>query len=258
MSSSHTSSWDDHRVDTHSSSDCRSDRARRTVSPFEPDLSDRVIAIGASTGGVQAIETILKGLNRAPLAFVVTQHMPAAYLRGFAERLSSATGYDVKEAEAGDRVRPGLVLLAPGGRHLTLSGSRSILTCRLDNGPPVCGFKPSIDVMFSSVAQAVGAKGIGLLLTGMGRDGAEGLLMMRNFRALTLCESEKSAVVFGMPKAGLAIGAASDSVPLGDIPRWIMDAATERPMPPPQETGGVAPLVDTAYEIGTDAVHYLP
>jgi chemotaxis response regulator CheB len=223
------------------------------------NLHDRVIAIGASTGGVEAIQSLLCGLNRAPLAFVITQHMPPAFMQGFAERLKRATGYDVKVAEDGDLVRPGLALLAPGDRHLVLSGSRSILTCRLDDGPAVNRCKPSVDVMFNSVAQTVGAKAIGVLLTGMGRDGAEGLLAMRNFRALTLCESEKSAVVFGMPKAGLAIGAASDSVPLEAIPGWIMEAAAERPMPPPRTEG--SPVAEEQPESGTsdsDTFHFLP
>jgi two-component system, chemotaxis family, protein-glutamate methylesterase/glutaminase len=255
MSSLQTPLWQNPLPNAHSREETNS---RSSLSPSVPDLSDRIVAIGASTGGVEAIQSILHGLNGTPLSFVVTQHMPAAYIKGFAERLSRATSYEVKEAEAGDRVRPGLVLLAPGGRHLTLAGSRSILTCRLDDGPPVCGFKPSIDVMFSSVAQAVGAKAIGILLTGMGRDGAEGLLMMRNFRALTLCESEKSAIVFGMPKAGLAIGAASDSVPLDDIPGWILDAAAERPMPPPQVDSDSGPLSDLEAEFDPDTVFYVP
>lgn len=223
------------------------------------NLADRVIAIGASTGGLEAIQSLLCGLKRAPLAFVITQHLPPALIPGFAERLTRVTGYDVKQARDGDLVRPGTALLAPGDRHLTLTGSRNILSCRLDDGPPVSGCKPSIDVMFGSVARTVGAKAIGILLTGMGRDGAEGLLTMRNFRALTLCESEQSAVAFGMPRAGLAIGAATESVPLDAIPGWILEAAAERPMPPPSIDG--APTAGTEAEADnpdTQSVHFLP
>ncbi len=222
-------------------------------------LVDRIVAIGASTGGIEAIQSVLCGLKGAPLAFVITQHLPPGFVRGFAEQLTRVTGYDVRQAEDGDLIRPGTVFLAPGDCHLTLTGSRNTLSCRLDDGPPVSGCKPSVDVMFGSVARTVGAKAIGILLTGMGRDGAEGLLTMRNFRALTLCESEQSAVAFGMPKAGLAIGAATESVPLDAIPDWILEAAAERPMPPPQieEVASVRDETE-ANTPDSQSVHFLP
>ncbi len=201
-----------------------------------PMMRRRIVAIGASTGGVTAIQEVLCGLRRAPLPIVITQHMPPDFMDSFARRLEQSTGYPVKVAEDGDIVRPGRVLVAPGNRHLRLTGSRGLIQCRLDDRPSVNGYKPSVDVMFQSMAAACGSNAIGVLLTGMGRDGAEGLLAMRSFHALTLCESEETAVVFGMPKAALAIGAASESLPLPAIAQWIIEAATEHPLPPPVAT----------------------
>jgi two-component system, chemotaxis family, protein-glutamate methylesterase/glutaminase len=198
-----------------------------------PGLQNRVVAIGASTGGVAAIQHILIALEQAPLRIVVTQHMPAGYTRRFAQRLQQMTGYEVREAEDGDLVMPGRVLIAPGDRHLTLVGARSTLACKLQDGPPVCGHKPSVDVMFQSAVETLGPKAVGVLLTGMGRDGAEGLLALRQSGALTVCESQKTATIFGMPKAGLDIGASDCAVDLPDIAQWILDAVSERPMDPP-------------------------
>jgi two-component system, chemotaxis family, protein-glutamate methylesterase/glutaminase len=197
------------------------------------DFQDRVVAIGASTGGVAAIQHILIALEQAPLRIIITQHMPAGYTRRFAQRLQQMTGYEVKEAEDGDEVLPGRVLIAPGDQHLTLAGARSTLACKLLNGPAVCGHKPSVDVMFESVVKSVGPKAVGVLLTGMGRDGAEGLLALRQTGALTACESRQTATIFGMPKAGLDIGASDCAVDLPDIAQWILDAVSERPMDPP-------------------------
>jgi two-component system, chemotaxis family, protein-glutamate methylesterase/glutaminase len=207
-----------------------------------PDLQNRVVAIGASTGGVAAIQHILIALEQAPLRIIITQHMPAGYTRRFAQQLQRITGYEVKEAEDGDMVMPGRVLIAPGDRHLTLIGARSTLACKLQDGPPVCGHKPSVDVMFQSAVETLGPKAVGVLLTGMGRDGAEGLLALRQSGALTVCESQKTATIFGMPKAGLDIGASDCAVDLPDIAQWILDAVSERPMDPPvprsQRTSG--------------------
>jgi two-component system, chemotaxis family, protein-glutamate methylesterase/glutaminase len=196
-------------------------------------LQNRVVAIGASTGGVAAIQHILIALDQAPLRIIVTQHMPAGYTRRFAQRLQQMTGYEVKEAEDGDRVMPGRVLIAPGDRHLTLVGARSTLACKLLDGAAVCGHKPSVDVMFQSAVDTLGPKAIGVLLTGMGRDGAEGLLSLRQSGALTVCESQQTAVVFGMPKVALDLGASDSAVDLPDIAQWILDAVSERPMDPP-------------------------
>ena len=202
-------------------------------SVHQPRLPNRVVAIGASTGGVAAIQHILIALEQAPMRIIITQHMPAGYTRRFAHRLQQITGYEVKEAEDGDMVVPGRVLIAPGDRHLTLTGARSALACKLQDGPPVCGHKPSVDVMFQSAVETLGPKAIGVLLTGMGRDGAEGLLALRQSGALTVCESQRTATIFGMPKAGLDIGASDCAVDLPDIAQWILDAVSESPMDPP-------------------------
>ncbi len=204
-----------------------------THSLAQVELQNRVVAIGASTGGVAAIQHILIALEQAPLRIIVTQHMPAGYTRRFAQRLQQMTGYEVKEAEDGDMVLPGRVLIAPGDRHLTLVGARSTLACKLMDGPPVCGHKPSVDVMFQSAVDMIGPKAVGVLLTGMGRDGAEGLLALHQSGALTVCESQQTATIFGMPKAALDIGASDCAVDLPDIAQWILDAVNERPMDPP-------------------------
>jgi two-component system, chemotaxis family, protein-glutamate methylesterase/glutaminase len=198
-----------------------------------PALDGRILAIGASTGGVAAVQHVLTALNRAPLPIVVAQHMPPGYTRRFAERLQQVTGYQVKEAEDGDELRPGRVLIAPGDRHLSLAGQRAAPVCRLIDGPLVSGHKPAVDVLFASVAEVAGARAVGALLTGMGRDGADGLLAMRKAGARTVAESEASAVVFGMPKVALEMGAAEDAIPLSGIAKWIRLACSSRPAAPP-------------------------
>jgi two-component system, chemotaxis family, protein-glutamate methylesterase/glutaminase len=202
--------------------------------PAAPLLQDRVIAIGASTGGVAAVQHVLTALNRAPLPILVTQHMPAGYTRRFAERLQQVTGYRVKEAEDGDRIAAGHVFIAPGDRHLMVAGGRAAPVCMLSDGPPVSGHKPSVDVLFGSVAEVMGQQAVGVLLTGMGRDGADGLLAMRKARAQTACESEASAIVYGMPKAAMEIGAADTAIPLQGVAKWITLAAREQGAPPPR------------------------
>lgn len=186
---------------------------------------DRVLAIGASTGGVAAIQNVLTGLGALQLPILVTQHMPAGYTRRFAERLQQVTQFTVKEAENGDALSPGCVLVAPGDRHLSLVGSGAGARVKLDDGPTVMGHKPSVDVMFKAVAEQFGRKAIGILLTGMGRDGAEGLLAIHKAGAPTAVESEETAVVFGMPKAALELGAADVRLALDAVPAWIQRAA---------------------------------
>ncbi len=198
------------------------------VQPPGPLMRDRVICIGASTGGVAAIQSVLLGLNRLPLPILVTQHMPSGYTRRFAERLQQVTGYLVKEAADGDELIPSRVLIAPGDRHLILANAGGVPVARLQDGPPVSGHKPSVDVMFGSAAERLGSRAIGVLLTGMGRDGAEGLLAMRRAGAQTAVENEATAVVFGMPKAALELKATETDLPLPAIPRWIATVASER------------------------------
>jgi len=191
--------------------------------------TDRVIAIGASTGGVAAIQRVLTGLGALPLPVLVTQHMPAGYTRRFAEKLQQTTRFKVKEAENGDPLLPGHVLIAPGGSHLSLAASGSSIVCRLDDGPLVSGHRPSVDVMFKAVAEAFRSRALGVLLTGMGRDGAEGLLAIRQAGGQTAVESEQTAVVYGMPKAALELKAAEEAVALPMVPNWILRGVTARP-----------------------------
>jgi two-component system chemotaxis response regulator CheB len=201
----------------------------------------RVLAIGSSTGGVPAAQSVLKGLGGARLPIVLAQHMPAGYTRRLAERLSQTTGYDAREATDGAALEPGKIFVAPGDLHLIVERAGGGYRCRLDSGPEVSGHRPSVDVLFRSVAEACGPKGIGVILTGMGRDGAEGLLAMRKAGAMTVAEAEQTAIVFGMPKAAIQMGAAAETLPLPMIPGFLLNTLSPGPVqparapaPPPQ------------------------
>ena len=189
-----------------------------------------LIAIGASTGGVPAVQVVMRDLAFTRLPIVVVQHMPAGYTAKFAARLAAATGLDVREAADGDRLRPGMAVVAPGGhRHLEIEERRGEFVCLLREGPLVSGHCPSVDVMFHSVARAAGAQAVGVLLTGMGRDGADGLLAMRKAGAETLIQSGETCVVNGMPKAAFEIGAADRAVALEQIGGVVAGLIGERP-----------------------------
>jgi two-component system chemotaxis response regulator CheB len=189
-----------------------------------------LIAIGASTGGVPAVQTVMRDAAHLRLPIAVVQHMPAGYTAKFAARLSAATGLDVREASDGDRLRPGMAVVAPGGtKHLEIEERRGELVCLVKEGPLVSGHCPSVDVMFRSVARSLGAHAIGVLLTGMGRDGADGLLAMRKAGAATLIQSGETCVVNGMPKAAFELGAADRVVPLDQIGGAIAGLLGERP-----------------------------
>lgn len=189
-----------------------------------------LIAIGASTGGVPAVQVVMRDLARLGVPIAVVQHMPPGYTAKFAARLATATGLDVREAADGERLRPGMAVVAPGGpRHLELEERRGEFICHLREGPLVSGHSPSVDVMFHSVARGFGAQAIGILLTGMGRDGADGLLAMRKAGAETLIQSGETCVVNGMPKAAFEIGAADRVVALNQIGAAVGDLIGERP-----------------------------
>lgn len=189
-----------------------------------------LIAIGASTGGVPAVQVVMRDLAHHRIPIVVVQHMPPGYTAKFAARLTAATGLDVREASDGERLRPGMAVVAPGGpRHLEIEERRGEFTCVLKEGPLVSGHSPSVDVMFHSVARSLGAHAVGVLLTGMGRDGADGLLAMRKTGAATLIQSGETCVVNGMPKAAFEIGAADRVVPLDQIGAAIGHLIGERP-----------------------------
>ncbi len=184
----------------------------------------RMVAIGSSTGGVEALLTILAQFPRNCPPTLITQHMPASFTRSFAERLNKVCLPDVREAFDGAPVEAGRVYIAPGGdRHLMLAGNAT-RRCALVEGPLQSGHRPSVDKLFGSVARVAGAAGVGVILTGMGKDGAEGLLAMRAAGAVTIGQDEASSVVYGMPKSALQLGAVQTQLPLHRIADAILDA----------------------------------
>ncbi|RYE33868.1 MAG: chemotaxis-specific protein-glutamate methyltransferase CheB [Hyphomicrobiales bacterium] len=203
--------------------------ARAAVTPARSGKTS-LIAIGASTGGVPAVQTVMRDLAHLRLPIVVVQHMPPGYTAKFAARLATATGLDVHEAADGDRLRPGMAVVAPGGpRHLEIEERRGEFVCVLREGPLVSGHSPSVDVMFHSVARSAGSHAVGILLTGMGRDGADGLLAMRKAGAETLIQSGETCVVNGMPKAAFELGATERVVPLTQIGTAVSQLIGEKP-----------------------------
>jgi two-component system chemotaxis response regulator CheB len=182
----------------------------------------RVIAIGASTGGTEAVRVVLESLPAEIPGVVITQHIPGSFSAQFAKRLDASSRLSVKEAEDGEPIRPGHAYVAPGNRHLLVMRSGSGLRCALSDGPPVSQHKPSVDVLFDSVAKAVGNKAVAVLLTGMGKDGAEGLLHLRQAGAVTIAQDEKTSVVWGMPGEAVKRGAAERVVPLQKIAEEIL------------------------------------
>lgn len=181
-----------------------------------------VVALGTSTGGTQALEVVLTALPEACPGIVVVQHMPEKFTAAFAERLNRLCRCEVKEATNGDRVRPGRVLIAPGGRHMQLKRSGAQYLVEVLDGPPVNRHKPSVDVLFRSVAKVAGANAVGVIMTGMGDDGARGLLAMRQAGARTFAQDEASCVVFGMPKEAIRHGGAEHVVPLTEIAARVL------------------------------------
>lgn len=184
-----------------------------------------IIAIGASTGGTTAIQSVLEQLPADIPPIVITQHIPAVFSRAFADRLNQICPMEVKEAADGDQANPGRALIAPGNFHMLLRKSAEGYRVQVKDGPPVCYQRPSVDVMFSSVADSVGGQAIGVLLTGMGSDGAQGLLKMRNAGARTLAQDEASSVVFGMPREAIKAGAAEQVVSLSRMASAIIAKA---------------------------------
>ncbi|HEY3064469.1 MAG TPA: chemotaxis response regulator protein-glutamate methylesterase [Methylomirabilota bacterium] len=199
--------------------------ARRPLSADAP-AAPRVIAIGASTGGTEAIREILLAMPPDAPGIVIVQHMPERFTRAFAERCDKLCPIRVKEAEDGDRVLPGQALIAPGNYHMRLfRDGRGGYRVRLDQDPHVNRHRPSVDVLFHSTAAAAGANAVGVILTGMGADGAHGLRAMRQAGARTIAEHEASCVVYGMPKEAIALGAADYVLPLPKIAGALLDLA---------------------------------
>lgn len=185
--------------------------------------TEKLVMIGASTGGTEAIRQVLEPLPSNSPAIMITQHMPAGFTRSFVERLDSLCQLQVHEAEHGQRVLPGHVYLAPGGiAHMKLARSGANYVVELDDSEPVNRHRPSVDVLFHSAAEVAGKNAVGVLLTGMGKDGAQGMLAMKKAGAATFAQDEASCVVFGMPREALAIGAADEAVPLSEISERIL------------------------------------
>ena len=186
-------------------------------------MTDTVIAIGASTGGTQAIQEVLTHMPGNAPGIVIVQHMPEQFTASLAERLNQICAVEVREAGNNDTVMPGLALIAPGNYHLMLRRSGARFYAQTKSGPLVCGHRPSVEVLFKSVAQAAGRNAVGAILTGMGRDGASGLLEMRNSQARTIAQDEQSSVVFGMPKEAIKLEAAEHILPLTAITAKIIE-----------------------------------
>ena len=189
---------------------------------FSRSSTEKIVAIGSSTGGTEALREVLTVLPADCPAVMVTQHMPPGFTKSFADRLNSLCKMHVKEAEHGERVLPGHVYIAPGGHHLALGRSGANYVVEIDDGPPVNRHRPSVDVMFRSVARHAGRNAIGVILTGMGRDGADAMKELRDAGAYNIGQDEASCVVYGMPREAAAVGAVHEVLPLQKIGHQIL------------------------------------
>jgi two-component system, chemotaxis family, protein-glutamate methylesterase/glutaminase len=196
--------------------------ANERMKPIEFKTTHQIIAIGASTGGTKAIETVLTSMPANAPATVIVQHMPEAFTRAFAERLNQICRVEVREARDNDHAIPGLALIAPGNFHMLLKRSGGSYLVRIKDGPRVHYQRPSVDILFQSVAKSAGENAVGAILTGMGADGAKGLLAMKESGAYTIAQDEATSVVFGMPKEAIELGAAHKIVPLSSITQEIL------------------------------------
>jgi two-component system chemotaxis response regulator CheB len=208
-----------------SAAEARLSRRPATPPPATPlalSPSERMVAVGASTGGTDAVRALLEPLPAECCGVVVVQHMPSPFTGAFAKRLDEICQLEVKEAAEGDRVTQGRALIAPGDRHLSVVRDASGYRVELSDGPLVARHRPSVDVLFRSVARAAGPRALGLLLTGMGNDGAAGLLEMKKTGAATIAQDEASCVVFGMPKEAIGLGAVDRVLPLPSMPSAVL------------------------------------
>lgn len=194
--------------------------------------TNKIIAIGSSTGGTRALEVILTQLPGNLPGTVVVQHMPPVFTKSFAERLNSICQVTVKEAEDGDHIQPGTVLIAPGNYHMLVVKNGARYYTRIKQGPPVHHQRPSVDVLFNSVASSVGINAMGVILTGMGADGAKGLLNMKEKGSYTIGQDEATSVVYGMPREAYKIGAVTDQLPLDRIPEGIINHMKQKVLEP--------------------------
>jgi two-component system chemotaxis response regulator CheB len=203
------------------------DAVLQKAAPVKFRTTDRLIAVGASTGGTEAIKEFLMGMPPDSPGIVIAQHIPKAFSTPFAERMNRSCQLTVFEAQDGQQIMPGHAYIAPGDRHLLVVRSGARWVCKLDDGSPVNRHKPSVDVLFRSVAQEAGYNAIGVILTGMGKDGAQGLLEMRQAGSPTIAQDEATSVVWGMPGEAVAIGAAAEELPLQRIAPRVLAIASE-------------------------------
>jgi two-component system chemotaxis response regulator CheB len=192
------------------------------------ETTNKVVAIGASTGGTQALERLMRDLPVTFPGTLIVQHMPTGFTASFAKRLDSVSPMSVKEATDGQPVSRGVALVAPAGKHLHLVRSGASYVVRVKDGPAVHHVKPAVDILFESVAKSAGSNALGCILTGMGQDGAKGLLAMRQAGAFTVAESEETCVVYGMPKAAVEAGAVAEIVRLERVAETLIHAVASR------------------------------
>jgi len=199
-----------------------------TVAPTTRALTattNKIVLIGASTGGTSAVEAILPHWPSNGPGTVIVQHMPAGFTKAFADRLNSICGISVREAQDGDSVTPGLVLIAPGNKHTVIKRSGARYLVEVKDGPLVGHHRPSVDVLFRSGAEYAGKNAVGVILTGMGSDGAKGLLQMKQAGCVTIAQNEATCAVYGMPKSAVEMGAVSSILAIQEIPNLVMRAA---------------------------------
>lgn len=198
--------------------------SRPVPSPRPRATSGKIVFVGASTGGVEALKAVLMGLPADCPPILITQHMPPRFTTGFAERLDRQCPMRVSEAANDDTIEPGHVYIAPGAHHLEIARAGSRHVCRLSDGPLVSGHRPSVDVLFRSAGRVCGKSAVGVILTGMGKDGADGLLQMRQAGAITLGQDEESALIYGMPRVAFECGAVMRQHSLARMAEAILDA----------------------------------
>lgn len=221
---------------------------RRRFATLRPEAyptiaaAERIVAIGASTGGTEALCEILTVLPLNVPGIVVVQHMPEHFTAAFAKRLNDLCQIEVKEGEEGDRIIPGRAIIAPGNRHLSVVRSGRCYQVSISDGPLISRHRPSVDGLFRSVASCAESNALGLILTGMGNDGAAGMLEMKHAGAYTVAQDENSSVVFGMPKEAIALGAVDSVLPLSNIPGMILSWARREKLEPASASGPVTTL----------------
>jgi two-component system chemotaxis response regulator CheB len=200
--------------------------AIRPIRP--PSGREPVVAVGASTGGTDALRELLQALPADSPGLVIVQHMPERFTKALADRLNRSCRIEVREAQHGDRVTAGRALIAPGNRHLALAARGASYTVTVMDGPLVSRHRPSVDVLFRSVAQAAGPRAVGVILTGMGDDGAQGMVELKRAGAATIAQDEATCAVFGMPAEAIARGVVDEVVPLGSIASTVLRKASDR------------------------------